>query len=61
MLSGELRSFTLEYPCHSPTEERWYVLRVAPLQSHGGAVVSHQDVTVRRLAQRLVDAQEEPG
>ena len=61
VLSGELRSFTLEYPCHSPTEERWYVLRVAPLQSHGGAVVSHQDVTVRRLAQRLVDAQEEPG
>jgi len=54
VLEGTLSSFTLEYPCHSPTEERWFVLRVAPLDA-GGAVISHQDVTVRRLAQRMID------
>jgi two-component system CheB/CheR fusion protein len=53
VLDGSLMSYTLEYPCHSPTEERWYVLRVAPIRrGKPGAVVSHQDITLRRLAQR---------
>jgi two-component system, chemotaxis family, CheB/CheR fusion protein len=53
VLDGKLSSFVLEYPCHSPTEERWYVMRVASLSRGGeGAVVSHQDVTLRRLAER---------
>jgi two-component system CheB/CheR fusion protein len=42
VLGGELAHFTLEYPCHSPTEQRWFVMNVAPVRHPGlGAVVSH--------------------
>lgn len=53
VLEGSEQSFSLEYPCHSPTEERWFVMNVAPVR-HGnlGAVVSHVNVTVWRNARR---------
>jgi len=44
--------FEMEYPCHSPEEHRWFLMRVSPLRSdEGGAVVSHIDITARRLAE----------
>ncbi len=49
VLGGEAPSFTLEYPCHSPSEERWFVMNVAPVQHTGlGAVVSHVNITAWR-------------
>ena len=46
VLDGSLPSFSLEYPCHSPTQKRWFVMNVAPINGHAyGAVVSHIDVT----------------
>lgn len=42
--------FELEYPCHSPTESRWFLGRVTPLRiGRGGAVISHMNITARRL------------
>lgn len=42
--------FELEYPCHSPTESRWFRGRVTPLRiGRGGAVISHMNITARRL------------
>jgi hypothetical protein len=36
----------MEYPCHSPTEERWFVMQVSPLTgAQPGAVVSHVNIT----------------
>lgn len=53
VLEGDLNTFAFEYPCHSPTEERWYVMRVARLKrAESGVVVSHQDVTRRHQAER---------
>ncbi len=50
VLEGKAQSFQLEYPCHSPTELRWYMGRVTPLDiEQGGAVVSHQNITERKL------------
>lgn len=50
VLEGTLPVFALEYPCHSPTEERWFVMNVAPvLGQEFGAVVSHVNVTTRHL------------
>lgn len=44
--------FALEYPCHSPSHKRWFVMSVTPLSStHGGVVVSHREVTERRSAE----------
>jgi PAS domain S-box-containing protein len=45
--------FTLEYPCHSPTQKRWFLMRAAPLPDHdeGSIVVAHIDITQRKLAE----------
>jgi C4-dicarboxylate-specific signal transduction histidine kinase len=52
VLAGAADEFTLEYPCHAPGEERWFVMRVTPLKrSEGGAVISHINITVRKLAE----------
>ena len=50
VLSGELAEFALEYPCHSPTTQRWYRMMVTPLHAdqRAGAVVMHVDVTTRK-------------
>lgn len=33
MLNGTASTFTLEYPCHSPAEQRWFLLTVTPWQA----------------------------
>jgi diguanylate cyclase (GGDEF)-like protein/PAS domain S-box-containing protein len=56
VLSGAEKRFSIEYSCHSPTEQRWYLLTVTPLTDDPpkGAVVMHLDVTgERRAAERL--------
>lgn len=46
-------SFYLEYPCHSHDEKRWFALRATPLADQPGfAVVAHENVTERVVAQR---------
>ena len=46
VLEGSLPLFTLQYPCHSPTEQRWFVMNVAPVSGHEfGAVVSHVNIS----------------
>jgi len=48
VLQGQETHFALEYPCHSLTQERWFLMRVSPLTGrHRGAVVSHQEITER--------------
>jgi two-component system, chemotaxis family, CheB/CheR fusion protein len=44
VLRRELPAFSLEYPCHSPSQERWFVMLVAPAGADG-AVVTHVDVS----------------
>ncbi len=49
---GRLPQFELVYPCHSPTEERWFLLRAVPLQHEGGGmVVSHINITRQKQAE----------
>lgn len=47
VLQGEANAFTLEYPCHSPKEERWFRLTITAVEAgkREGAVVMHVDVT----------------
>ncbi len=53
VLDGEEKTFSLEYPCNSPTAQRWYLMQVAPLrESDSGAVISHLDITARKLAEQ---------
>ncbi len=56
VLSGDQRNFTWEYPCHSPTMQRWYVLTATPLSDdrQKGVVVSHLDITERKLSEGAI-------
>lgn len=49
-------SFYLEYPCHSLEAKRWFMMRVTPFQVQGCDyfVISHQNVTERKLAEQEV-------
>jgi signal transduction histidine kinase len=52
ILDGEQHHFTIEYPCHSPSEERWFLMQVNALQgTKGGVVVSHYNITDRVKAE----------
>jgi diguanylate cyclase (GGDEF)-like protein/PAS domain S-box-containing protein len=49
VLTGEQTFFEMEYPCHSPTEERWFCMSVSPLvDGQQGAVVKHENITKRK-------------
>ncbi len=49
VLNGSIDHFRLEYPCHSPTKQHWFLLQATPLiHEDGGVVISHFDITERR-------------
>jgi diguanylate cyclase (GGDEF)-like protein/PAS domain S-box-containing protein len=53
VLAGEKTMFCIEYPFHTPTEERWFQLNVTPM-AYGhlnGAVAMHQNITSRKRAE----------
>ena len=48
VLDGRSPSFTLEYPCHSPRQKRWFSMSATPLgNGRKGAVVAHTNITAR--------------
>lgn len=53
-MSGKETYFTLEYPCHSPDQERWFIGRVTafPEGECKRAVVAHEDITERKKSER---------
>ena len=50
VLEGSLPSFSIEYPCHSPMEQRWFHMGVIPLigAAQGGVVITHTNITERK-------------
>lgn len=48
--------FCFEYPCHSPDEKRWFMMRATPFQDSGRNyfAISHQNITERKLAEEEV-------
>lgn len=60
VLNGEAEGFDLEYPCDSPQEKRWFVMRARPIAAEDvrGLVVSHIDMTIyRAMLQAQHDAE----
>ncbi|MGD9261809.1 MAG: sigma 54-interacting transcriptional regulator [Desulfobacterales bacterium] len=52
VLDGTREQFVLEYPCHSPVEKRWFLMRVTRFSGHqGDVIISHADITERKLAE----------
>ena len=55
VVDGSLASFSLEYPCHSPMENRWFSMSVQPLARYdGGVVISHSEITGRKQAEEAL-------
>jgi PAS domain S-box-containing protein len=54
IMSGSSARFEMEYPCHSPTEMRWFNARVARFLIDGTVrvVVAHENITDRKLAEQ---------
>lgn len=60
VLSGRSQRFEMEYPCHSPFEERWFLMSVTPLyRPQGGAVISHINITPKVKAENIIRESEE--
>ncbi len=52
VLNDERCTYEVEYPCHSPTEKRWFLLRVARFGTENDKIVcSHIDITERVAAE----------
>jgi signal transduction histidine kinase len=56
VLAGRQANFEMEYPCHSPTERRWFIGRVTPYfcNEKSWAVVAHENITERKLAEEAL-------
>lgn len=62
IIDGEAKQFSMEYPCDSPSEKRWFNVIVSPLMNKvgEGAVVLHMDVTKRKLSEeKMLEMQEQ--
>jgi PAS domain S-box-containing protein len=59
VLSGRRENFEMEYPCHSPTERRWFIGRVTRFSGaeRPWAVVAHENITERKLAEQALQDQ----
>ncbi len=56
VMEGEREDFFLEYPCHSPLENRWFVARVTRFPGAGALriVIGHENITKRKQAEELI-------
>ncbi len=60
VMSGKSTSFSMEYDCHSTTEQRWFCMNVRRLSgAKEGVVIAHEDITERRLATEQLRANTE--
>ncbi|MBN8676061.1 MAG: PAS domain S-box protein [Chitinophagales bacterium] len=60
VLSGQSAYFELQYPCHSPSQQRWFTLRVMPLQDGKPlAVVAHHEITELVMVQQQLQQREQ--
>jgi diguanylate cyclase (GGDEF)-like protein len=59
VVEADAANFYYEYPCHSPSKKRWFTMRVCKLGDRamsGHFVISHHDITQRKLAEERAEA-----
>ncbi|MBK1842797.1 PAS domain-containing protein [Azospirillum sp. YIM B02556] len=62
ILDGKADDFTIEYPCHSPDEQRWFLMHATRMNDHdGGIVVSHINITNRKRMELRLARDEDAG
>jgi len=59
VLDGARPNFTVEYPCDSPNEKRWFLMSATPLLGErGGAVIAHTNITERKQVEEALQESE---
>jgi len=53
VILGTRAQFSIEYPCHSPSQQRWFIMRVTHFEGDEGVrvVVLHEDISERKLSE----------
>jgi len=61
VIEGRQPDFYLEYPCHSPTEKRWFGLRVTPFAEAPPrrVILAHTDITAQKRIKDHLSQQKE--
>lgn len=56
VINQQLTEYYLEYPCHSNTEKRWFLMRAVPFEhaSKRFIVISHINITERKIAEQQI-------
>lgn len=55
VLEGRLSTYSLEYPCHSATQKRWFMMTATPLRTgKKGAVIVHNDISDRKKVEEQI-------
>ena len=47
VIAGDIPEFVTHYPCHSPEQKRWFVIRVVPFREENVTklIVTHENIT----------------
>ncbi|KAF0112042.1 MAG: putative PAS/PAC sensor protein [Chloroflexi bacterium] len=59
IISNENAEVSIEYPCHSPAEKRWFVVHITAfniIQRY--IVIAHENITARKLAEERLQENE---
>lgn len=61
VIRGDLDEFLMHYPCHSPTEQRWYAVRIVAYRESDvcRVIVSHENITPIVEIQKDLEKKEE--
>jgi len=61
VINKEREEFQIEYPCHSPSQPRWFHLRVTPFPGarQRRVVLAHENITARKQADEALVASEQ--
>jgi len=60
VIRGDESAFEVEYPCHSPDTQRWFLGRVSRFPGAGVSrvVVAHENITARKQAEHALQTSE---
>ena len=61
VIRGEMEEFVMDYPCHSPSTQRWFYMRAIAMKGSDPlkVVISHENITALKQAQETLERREE--
>ena len=54
VINGANLVTNFEYSCHSPSEQRWFLMRTCAFAASEAYLISHQNITDRKLADERI-------